>query len=99
MTAFPGHSIALWDITGDARAHRGIAETALRFGELRAAEPALRRTLELDPGDATGRIALAQILAARGAKDEALAECARAAAQLPPGTPARAWCAALAQGG
>lgn len=47
MTAFPGNSIALYDITGDAEAHRMLGEEALRYGDPEAAGPPLRRASEL----------------------------------------------------
>lgn len=54
MTAFPGYSIALYDITGDAEAHRRLGEEALRYGDAEAAEEPLRRAAELD-AEARGR--------------------------------------------
>jgi hypothetical protein len=76
MTAFPGFSIALYDITGDARVHPRLGEVAMSFGQGEVAEPALRRALELAPEETGIRLDLIRVLAAAGRFPEALAECA-----------------------
>ena len=81
FSAFPGRSIALFDITDDARAHWMVGRTAVRFADAEAAEPALRRALELDPGNDLARADLLRVLAARGRRDELATECARATAE------------------
>lgn len=78
FTAFPGYSIALFDVTGDAEAHRRIGETALEAGDPATAERPLRRAIELEPGDARAQAALARALAALGKLDEAGRRCAEA---------------------
>jgi len=75
FTAFPGSSIALFDITGDAPAHRKLGEVAIHFGEPEAAEQPLRRAVELDPRDAETRVRLAGVLATLARKPEAIAQC------------------------
>ena len=82
FTAFPGHSIALFDITGDGPAHLQVGHTALAFGEAAAAEAALRRAVELMPDDGAAHFDLARALAALGRLDEAAAECDVAASLL-----------------
>jgi tetratricopeptide (TPR) repeat protein len=78
FTAFPGRSIALFDISGDAVAHRRLGEVALRLGDFETAEPPVRRAVELAPRDSRSRLDLAGVLASRGRFDEALASCAEA---------------------
>jgi hypothetical protein len=75
MTALPGNSIALYDVTGDAEAHRTIGETAMRFGDAEAAEGPLLRACELAPGDPASRYHLARVLADLGRADEGAARC------------------------
>jgi tetratricopeptide (TPR) repeat protein len=75
FTAFPGHSIALFDITGDAEAHLRLGRTAMAFNEAAAAEPALRRAAELAPANGEVRLDLARVLAALGRLEEAAAAC------------------------
>lgn len=78
FAAFPGYSIALFDITGDAEAHRRVGETALVVGDPETAERPLRRAVELEPADARARAALARALAALGNLHEAGRHCAEA---------------------
>ena len=85
FTAFPGHSIALYDITGDGPAHLQVGHTALAFGEAAAAEAALRRAVELLPDEGAARFDLARALAALGRLDEAAAECDAAESLLESG--------------
>jgi hypothetical protein len=75
FTAFPGHSIALYDITGDGEAHLRLARTALALNEARAAEPAVRRAVELLPRDGDARLDLARVLAALDRLEEAAQAC------------------------
>jgi 4-amino-4-deoxy-L-arabinose transferase-like glycosyltransferase len=82
-TAFPGYSIALFDITGDAEAHRRIGECALRVGDPVTAERPLRRAIELCPEDGQARASLARALAALGKLEEARQQCAEALRLLP----------------
>ena len=76
MTAFPGRSIALYDITGDFEAEERLGETAVRFRDYEAAEPPLRRAVELAPRNAPARLELARVLALSGRHEEAADQCA-----------------------
>ena len=99
MAAFPGRSIALFDVTGDAAAHLALGETSLSFGEYRAAEAPLARAAEIAPGDARARVALAVSLAGQGRGAEAEAECKAAVALDPGAAEPGGICAALAAPG
>lgn len=77
FTAFPGRSIALYDITADAQAHWRLARSVIEFGEAWAAEPALRRALELEPRHPEARRDLLRILVPAGRVEEATRECGR----------------------
>ncbi len=48
--AFPGHAIALYDITGDAAAHRALAELAAGLGDFLSAAEAAARAEALEHG-------------------------------------------------
>jgi hypothetical protein len=61
MTRLVGTSIALYDVTGDAEAHRSLAATAVAFGDYEAAGPPLRRLVELQPENAGARQALERL--------------------------------------
>jgi hypothetical protein len=78
FTAFPGYSIALFDITGEARTHQRIGEIALELGDPVTALPPLRRAVEIEPGHGPARLALAAALFAGGYLTEALEECEEA---------------------
>ena len=97
MTAFPGHSIALYDVTGDVEAHRKLADVAIRFGNAQAAEPPLRRLIELQPTNPKWRGDLARVLAARSKVTEALDQCAEAE-RLEPDADVRELCASIREG-
>ncbi len=84
MTRLVGTSIALYDITGDAEANRRVAFTAISFGELDAAEPALRRVVELEPGKSGPLIELARVQASLGRWKDAVATCGIAEDLAPP---------------
>jgi hypothetical protein len=83
FAAFPGRSIALFDVTGDALAHRRLGEVAMRYGDAPAAEGPLRRAVELSPDDGEVRLSLARVLADLSKWDDARAECAEAERLLP----------------
>ncbi len=91
FSAFPGKSIALFDITGDALAHRKLGEVGLRFGEPESAEAPLRRAVELAPADGEARLDLARALALQSKFPEAIEQCAEAE-RLRPDPVARAAC-------
>lgn len=97
FTAFPGRSIALFDITGDALSHRKVGEAGLRFGEPESAEAPLRRAVELAPSDGDARIALARALALQSKLSEALEQCAEAQ-RLRPEPSAHAACEEIRKG-
>jgi 4-amino-4-deoxy-L-arabinose transferase-like glycosyltransferase len=94
FTAFPGRSIALFDVTGDADAHRRLGEVAMRYGDVETAEAPLRRAVELRPDDGEARLDLARVLADRGRRDEAVRECSEAERLLGDAR-ARETCAAI----
>jgi hypothetical protein len=96
FTAFPGYSIALFDITGDAYAHKRLGKLAMDARDSRAAEPPLRRAVELDPQDWAARADLAQVLAAQDRFKEALLECS-IAVTLTTNPWVRRMCAAMAR--
>lgn len=98
FTAFPGRSIALFDITGDAVAHRKLGEVAMRFGEVESAEAPLRRAVELAPGDGEARLDLARVLAARSMFREAAEQCVEAE-RLRQDAQTRATCATIRESG
>ncbi len=75
FAAFPGRSIALFDITADAEAHRRLGETALYYGEPQAARAPLERALELRPHDPRARAALLRGLVQLGLNDDAARIC------------------------
>jgi TolB-like protein/Flp pilus assembly protein TadD/tRNA A-37 threonylcarbamoyl transferase component Bud32 len=77
MRAAVTRALAIDDDLAEAHAARAIL---LAFHEWRLAdaEPAFRRALALDPGDATAHSWYAQYLSAMGRRDEALAESRRA---------------------
>ena len=81
MTAFPGHAIALYDITGDAQAFVRLGETAVVLGELEAAMAPLSRAAALAPSDAAVHALLAQVAARLGRVAETEAACAKASLQ------------------
>ena len=83
FTAFPGYSIALFDITGDAAAHLRLGETALDLRDYETAEAPLRRAVELAPRDGRARLDLAAALAFLGRAEEAVSACAEAERLLP----------------
>jgi hypothetical protein len=75
FTAFPGYSIALFDITDDADSHRRIGETAMAYGETAAAVHPLRRAVELNSGDEDAHRELILALYNLGSVSEALTQC------------------------
>lgn len=91
MAAFPGHSIAVYDITGDEEAHRRLGEKAFEFQFFVAAEPPLRRALEIAPNDVRARLYLAGALVGQQRWDDAVDECQRAE-QLRPGSSNNPYC-------
>lgn len=97
MTAFVGTSIALYDITGDARAHRLVARTAMEFDDPEAARPALERLLELEPGRSETLQALARVEARLGRFAAAVARCEEAVAASP-GRGVESLCEAIRKG-
>ena len=82
MRAAVTRALAIDDDLADAHAARALL---LAFHEWRLsdAEPAFRRALALNPGDATAHSWYAQYLSATGRNDEALAESRRAIALDP----------------
>jgi len=80
MTAFPGRSIALYDITGDPSAFERLGETALSLGDPAAALPTLQRAAELAPRAASVRLRLAEAWSGLGAAEPTARECAQAVA-------------------
>jgi tetratricopeptide repeat protein len=87
FTAFPGRSIALFDVTGDGEAQRQLGISALRGGDPAVAEAVLSRAVEIAPEDAAGWIALAEALSRQGKAADAQAACARAEALRPGSCP------------
>jgi hypothetical protein len=59
--AMPGYSHLVYDITGDASAHAGLAIASLRFGLPMLAEVEARRALALDAGNEPARAVLEEI--------------------------------------
>ncbi len=94
FTAFPGFSIALFDITGDAEAHLRLGETAIRVGDAGSAERPLRRAVQLAPQNADARLNLARVLAERGVLEEARSLCSEAL-RLKPTAEAEELCARI----
>lgn len=90
--AFPGHSIALFDITGDAEAHRTIGAIALSYGEAAAAATALLRAVELRPDDGAAWEDLARANAELGRFPEARECCVEAARLMPDSVATRELC-------
>lgn len=76
MAGLAGGSIAMWEITGDAAAHRELGLTALRFGDAEQALRPLERAIELDGSDRRARHELVRTYAALSRWGEALGECA-----------------------
>jgi hypothetical protein len=68
FTAFPGKSIALFDVTGDADAHARLARIAMRYADWETALAPMRRAVELRPSDRELRADLDRILSKRGAQ-------------------------------
>jgi hypothetical protein len=97
MTAFPGHAIALYDITGDAEAFVRLGHTALTLGEPEAALAPLRRATELAPGDAAVHVLFARAAAGVRQAEEVDTACARALALTGPGSPEARACEVLVQ--
>ncbi|HEX5046415.1 MAG TPA: tetratricopeptide repeat protein [Gammaproteobacteria bacterium] len=64
-------------------AHRNLAQTLLRAGQLDAAAAAVQRALELAPASSAAHRLAAQVAQARGAPDAALRETERAEQLLP----------------
>jgi len=60
-------------VPGDARAQSSLGGVHLRRGELAAAREALERAQSIDPSDYGTRVNLANLLAAEGRSDEAIA--------------------------
>ena len=77
MRAAVTRALAIDDDLADAHAARALL-LAVHEWRLADAEPAFRRALALDPGDATAHSWYAQYLIATGRRDEALAESRRA---------------------
>ena len=80
MTAFPGHAIALYDVTGETEVFVRLGETALALGEPEAALAPLVRAAELRPSDVALHVLLARLTASLGLAAETDATCARAVA-------------------
>jgi len=95
FSAFPGNSIALFDVTDDGDAHREIARTALSYGEPEAAIAPLRRAVELNPEDGEAWADLARANAALARTSEALACCVEAERLLPGTRSVSELCAAI----
>jgi hypothetical protein len=95
MTAFPGHAIALYDITGDAAAFVHLGDTALNLGEPAAARAPLRRAAELLPDDATVPLKLALAAASLREPEEAEAACLRVRALAGEASREAAACASM----
>ena len=77
MTAFPGHAIALYDITDDGAVFALLGDTALRLGEFEAARAPLRRAADLSPEDAGIPLKLALAAANLREPEETATACAR----------------------
>ena len=56
-----GYSIYVYDLTGDASAHLGLARTYLRAGPRELAIPELEKVLKLDPSNAEATRLLASL--------------------------------------
>ena len=77
MRAAVTRALAIDDDLAEAHAAHALL-LAVHEWRLAEAEPAFRRALALDPGDATAHSWYAQYLSATGRRDEALAESRRA---------------------
>jgi hypothetical protein len=97
MTAFPGHAIALYDVTGDAEALVRLGQTALTLGDPEAALPPLWRAAELAPSKAGVHVLVAQAAASLRRAAEVDAACARAIALAGTDSHEAEFCAGLAE--
>ncbi len=95
MTAFPGHAIALYDITDDGAAFVQLGDMALNLGEPEASRAPLRRAAELLPADPTVPLKLALAAASLREPEEAEAACVRVRALAGEASREAAACASI----